>query len=131
MERHVVLYDGGCGFCRWSLERLLRWDRSGRLRAVPIQSKEGDHLLAGLPQADRPATWHLVAPDGRRWSGGAASAPLARLLPAGAPIAFLAETFPGTTDRLYRWVAGRRDALGRLLGERACAVDPSRPARTA
>jgi predicted DCC family thiol-disulfide oxidoreductase YuxK len=124
MERHVVLYDEDCGFCRWSLDRLLRWDREGRLRPVSIQSEEGDRLLADLREEERLASWHLIAPDGRRTSGGAAAAPLARLLPAGAPVAILAETFPRTTDRLYRWVARHRDDLGRRLGEDACAVDP-------
>jgi predicted DCC family thiol-disulfide oxidoreductase YuxK len=126
VERHVVLYDEDCGFCRWSLDRLLRWDRHRRLRAAPIQSEEGDRLLADLSEERRLASWHLVTPDGRRSSGGAATAPLARLLPGGAPIAFLAETFPRTTDRLYRWLARHRDALGRRLGEEACSVDPSR-----
>jgi predicted DCC family thiol-disulfide oxidoreductase YuxK len=129
MERHVVLYDEGCGFCRWSLDRLLRWDRRGRLRAVAIQSEEGSRLLADLAVADRLASWHLVTPDGRRDSGGAATAPLARLLPAGAPVAIVAETFPQTTDRVYRWIARHRGALSEHLGVRACAVDPSRRPR--
>ncbi len=121
-----MLYDEDCGFCRWSLDRLLRWDRRGRLRAAPIQGEEGGRLLADLSEEDRLASWHLVAPDGRRSSGGAAAGPLARLLPAGAPVALLAETFPRSTDRLYRWVARHRDSLGRRLGEQVCAVDPSR-----
>jgi len=125
MERHLVLYDEDCGFCRWSLARLLRWDRRGRLRAVPIQGEEGDLLLADLSERDRLASWHLVTPGGRRYSGAAATGPLARLLPAGAPVAFLAETFPRSTDRLYRWVARNRDTLGRRLGEQVCAIDPS------
>jgi predicted DCC family thiol-disulfide oxidoreductase YuxK len=126
MERHVVLYDEDCGFCRWSLARLLRWDRAGRLRAAPIQSEEGGKLLADLSEQDRLASWHLVTPDGRRYSGGAATGPMARLLPAGAPIALFADSFPRTTDRLYRWVARNRDMLGRRLGAQACAVDPSK-----
>jgi len=125
VERHLVLYDEDCGFCRWSLDRVLRWDRRGRLRAVPIQSQEGDRFLADLNEHDRLASWHLVRPDGRRDSGGAAIGPMTRLLPAGAPGAFLAETFPRSTDRLYRWVARHREALGRRLGAEACAVDPS------
>ena len=121
-----MLYDEDCGFCRWSLDRLLRWDRHHLLRAAPIRSEEGDRLLADLSEERRRASWHLVSPDGRRSSGGAATAPLARLLPGGALIAFLAETFPLTTDRLYRWLARHRDALGRRLGEETCSVDPSR-----
>jgi predicted DCC family thiol-disulfide oxidoreductase YuxK len=68
---------------------------------------------------------HLVAPDGRSYSGGEAVPQLARLLPAGAPIAALASTFPRTADRAYRWVARHRERLGRVLGEQACAVDPA------
>src|SRR5262245_61691046 len=129
MEPHVVLFDEDCGSCRWSARQLLRWDRAGRLRAASIQSEEGDRLLADVSEERRLASWHLVTPTGRRFSGGAAVAPLARLLPAGPPIAFLAETFPRTTDRLYRLVARHRGRLGALLGERACAVDPTAPSR--
>jgi predicted DCC family thiol-disulfide oxidoreductase YuxK len=124
VERHLVLYDEDCGFCRWSLDRLLRWDRRGSLRAAPIQSEEGARLLTDLDERDRLASWHLITPDGWRYSGGAAAGPMARLMPAGAPVAFLAETFPRSTDRLYRWVARNRATLGRWLGEQACAVDP-------
>jgi predicted DCC family thiol-disulfide oxidoreductase YuxK len=125
MERHVVLYDEDCGFCRWSLDHLLRWDRRARLRAAPIQGEEGGRLLADLSERDRLGSWHLITPDGGRYSGGAATGPLARLLPAGTPVGFLAETFPRSTDRFYRWVTRNRDTLGRWLGEQACSVDPS------
>jgi predicted DCC family thiol-disulfide oxidoreductase YuxK len=131
MERHVVLYDEECGFCRWALDRLLRWDRRDNLRAAPIQSDEGDRLLADLSEQARLSSWHLVTPDGQRYSGGTATGPLARLLPAGGSVALLAEMFPRSIERLYRWVARNRDTLGRRLGEPACAVDPSQRARRA
>jgi predicted DCC family thiol-disulfide oxidoreductase YuxK len=125
-ERWVILYDADCGFCRWSLDKLLAWDRDERLRPVALQSDEADALLPEMDDGTKMASWHLVAPDGRAWSAGAAAAPIARLLPRGAPVAFLAETFPGITSRIYRWVADNRDRLGRRLGEKACAVDPAR-----
>jgi predicted DCC family thiol-disulfide oxidoreductase YuxK len=126
MERHVVLYDADCGFCRWSLDKILRWGRGRELRAVAIQSEEGDRLLADMSEDERLASWHFVTPDGRCFSGGSAAGPLARLLPLGLPVAVLAETFPRTTDRVYRWVARNRDSLGRRVGSQACAVDPGR-----
>ncbi len=79
----------------------------------------------GIDRERKMASWHLVAPNGRTYSGGAAVPQLARLLPAGAPIAALASAFPRTADRAYRWVARHRERLGRVLGERACAVDPA------
>ena len=125
MRRAVILFDNDCGFCRWSLSKLLAWDRHGRLRPVALQSEQADDFLMGMDRERKMASWHLVAPDGRTYSGGEAVPHLARLLPAGAPIAAVASTFPRTVDRAYRWVARHREPLGRVLGERACAVDPA------
>lgn len=112
---HALLYDRDCGFCKWSLDRILAWDRRGRLRPVAIQSPEGAELLAAVPEAARLDSWHLVGPDGHVRSGGEAAAPLARLLPGGRPLAGLFRTFPRLTDRSYRAVAGNRGRLARLL----------------
>jgi predicted DCC family thiol-disulfide oxidoreductase YuxK len=112
---YVILYDRDCGFCKWSLDKLLLWDRARRLRPVAIQSDEGERLLAGMPPADRLDSWHLVGPDGTVSSAGAAAAPLARLLPGGRPLAFLFSKFPRATERVYRWVAEHRGALARVF----------------
>ena len=114
-----MLYDVDCGFCRWALAKLLARDRRRVLRPVPIQDPEGQRLLAGVPDSERLASWHLVGPDGELRSGGAALAPLFRLLPGGRPLAGLAERAPGLVDRGYRWVAGHRSLLGRPVSSRA------------
>lgn len=125
VQRHILLYDEDCGFCRWSVDRIVRWDRRNAIRATPIQSAVGDRLLADLTEAQRLASWHLVAPDGRRHSAGHAAAPLARVLPAGRLLALIPGAFPGVTEAAYRWVARNRDRLGRWLGEQACSIDPA------
>ena len=112
MERAVILFDNDCGFCRWSLSMILSWDRHDRLRPVALQSPEADDLLKGMDTEQKMASWHLVAPDGRIYSGGEALSPMASLLPDGAPIASLASGFPRATDRAYRWVAKNRDSPG-------------------
>ena len=112
---YVILYDRDCGFCKWSLDKLLLWDRTRRLHPVAIQSDEGERLLAELSPAERLDSWHLVRPDGTVISAGGAAEPLARLLPGGRPLAFLFRTFPRATERAYRWVADHRGALARLL----------------
>jgi predicted DCC family thiol-disulfide oxidoreductase YuxK len=126
MGRATVLYDGGCGFCRFSAERLRAWDRRNHLAFDTIQGAEGDLWLGDLEPATRVASWHLVTPDGRVWSAGAAVPELLRRLPAGRSLAALFAAFPGTTDRMYAWVARHRTRFGTLLGREACAVDPSR-----
>ncbi len=126
MQRAVLLYDGDCGFCRWATDRVLGWDRRGALRALPIQSEEGDRLLDGMTEGRKLSSWHLASPGGRVDSAGAAVAPLVSLLPLGGPIALVARSFPAATDATYRIVARHRAGLARLIGARACAVDPTR-----
>jgi predicted DCC family thiol-disulfide oxidoreductase YuxK len=115
VERAALLYDADCGFCRWCLARVLAWDRRRALRPVPIQGAEGEALLAGLDEAARMGSWHLIGADGRRTSAGAAVAPLARMLPGGAPVARMADRFPQAVERSYRAVVRRRGLLGRLV----------------
>ena len=111
-----MLYDDDCGFCKWSLDKILAWDRRRRLRPVAIQSEEGQRLLAEIPERERLDSWHLVLPSGEVRSAGAGAEPLARLLPGGRPLAWLFGRFPGITERAYRYVADHRDRFGRLVG---------------
>jgi len=120
----VILYDRDCGFCKWSLDKILLWDRRGRLRPAAIQSEEGERLLASIDPRERLDSWHLVEPGGRVVSAGAAAEPLARLLPGGRPLAFLFGSFPNATERAYRWVSGHRGTLAWLL-----RIDPNRDVR--
>jgi predicted DCC family thiol-disulfide oxidoreductase YuxK len=125
VEGAVLLFDSDCGFCRWAVDKVLTWDRRGRLRPVALQAAEADALLPGLEPEVKMASWHLVTPDGRAYSAGAAAAPLLRLLPGGRPAAAVFARFPRTTNRVYRVVARNRDRLGRAAGA-SCAVDPGR-----
>ncbi len=117
----TVLYDHDCGFCRWSIGRLLAWDRAGRLRPVAIQSAEGRRLLADLTPGERLATAHALDAAGRRTSGGDAIAPIAAVLPGGAPFAALGRRAPALARAGYGAVAGRRSLFGRLISDAAKA----------
>lgn len=110
-----MLYDDDCGFCKRLLSKFLAWDRHRRLRPVALQHPEADRLLAGMDDEERMASWHLVTPGGAVRSGGAAVAPLLRMLPGGAIPARAAESAPGAVDRGYRWVARNRSALSRSI----------------
>ncbi len=115
----IVLYDGDCGFCKVMLAVLLRWDRAHHLDAVPIQSRQGEQLLADMSSRDRLQSWHLVDGAGAVHSGGAAIPLVLATLPRGALLARIAYQFPRLTSRVYGWVAGHRVLLGRLLRTRS------------
>jgi predicted DCC family thiol-disulfide oxidoreductase YuxK len=108
MNEAAILYDRSCGFCRRSVERVLRWDRDRRLRPVALQDPEADALLGGMDEERKAASWHLVEKDGTVHSAGAAFPPLLRLLPGGRPLAWLTAALPGPTERAYRYAARTR-----------------------
>jgi predicted DCC family thiol-disulfide oxidoreductase YuxK len=108
----VILFESRCRFCRRCVERILRWDRHGRLRPVALEDSEADVLLGGMDEERKLASWHLVTADGRVHSAGAAFPPLLRLLPGGRPLAALTAAFPGPTERAYRYVARTRGPRG-------------------
>jgi predicted DCC family thiol-disulfide oxidoreductase YuxK len=115
----TLLYDRDCGFCRWCLGKVLAWDRRRSIRPVAIQSEEADRLLAGMPEQERLASWHLVEQNGTVHSAGEAFPRLFQLLPAAAPLAALTARAPRATDRAYRWVAGNRTRWGKLVSDGA------------
>ena len=116
MERPpVLLYDADCGFCFAMLALVLGWDRGGTLRTAPLQGAWADAALGDMDAERRMRSWHLVGPEGDVHSAGAAVAPLARLLPGGAPLAAVAERMPVLTERVYRLGAGNRAVLGRFV----------------
>jgi predicted DCC family thiol-disulfide oxidoreductase YuxK len=125
----VLLYDADCGFCRWAVDKILTWDRQRRLTPVALHDPAADELLPGMDSETKMRSWHLVTPDGAVHSAGAGAAPLLRLLPGGRAPAALLSAFPGITGRAYALVARNRDLFGRLVGQSACDVDPSRRAR--
>jgi predicted DCC family thiol-disulfide oxidoreductase YuxK len=86
---------------------------------VALEDPEADALLPDVDEETKMASWHLVLPDGRRYSAGAALSPLLGDLPAGRPLAWIAAAVPGIAERGYRRVADHRSLLGRAVGAQA------------
>jgi predicted DCC family thiol-disulfide oxidoreductase YuxK len=119
MSQVILVYDRDCGFCRWSLGKVLAWDRRRAVRPVALGTPEGNHLLAGVPAAERPRSWHLVDEAGRVHSAGAGFEPLFRLLPGAGPLAAVAARLPGATESGYRFVSGNRSIWGKFVTDGA------------
>lgn len=111
----LILYDEECGVCQWLLAGVLAWDRRRLLRPVPLGAPAAEELLPGMAAEQRMGSWHLISPQRRRWSAGAAFPPLLTLLPGGRPIARLAARAPAMSERGYRLAAGHRSGLSRLV----------------
>jgi predicted DCC family thiol-disulfide oxidoreductase YuxK len=107
-SRPVLLYDGACRFCRFVARAAVRLDRGERIAFLPLQDSEATSLLPGLDEAERMASIHLVEPDGRRFSRGAA---LSRLI----THLRLPHFFARLLGRAYDPIARRRNRLGRAV----------------
>jgi predicted DCC family thiol-disulfide oxidoreductase YuxK len=119
MSRVILVYDRDCGFCRWCLGKVLAWDRRRAVRPVALGTPEANRLLADVPAAERPKSWHLVDEDGTVHSAGAGFEPLFRLLPGGGPFAAAAARLPGATQRGYGFVSGNRSIWGKFVTDGA------------
>jgi len=46
IDRPVLLFDGVCNLCNWSVRTIVRLDREGRVLFAPLQSAVGQRLLS-------------------------------------------------------------------------------------
>jgi predicted DCC family thiol-disulfide oxidoreductase YuxK len=74
-----------------------RLDRNGKLAFLPFGDEEALPFLAQIPENERFASWHLIRPDGRRFSRGIVGGP---------------------ADAAYDLIARNRDKLGKLVPDR-------------
>lgn len=67
----TVIFDGYCGMCTFTVERLLSRDHDERLTVVPCQSTSGMTRFHVSREQCEERVW-AVTPEGRRVSGGQA-----------------------------------------------------------
>ena len=70
-DRHVVLWDRDCGFCRRSVAWIERNDPQGRFECQPYQEWQGAEMTEALA-ADCARAVHVVCRDGRVLRAGRA-----------------------------------------------------------
>jgi predicted DCC family thiol-disulfide oxidoreductase YuxK len=112
-NRPLVVYHGGCAFCRRWVARLRRWDRAGRLEFLPLQDERAP-ALTGVRRETLEHAAHVVLPSGAVLAGAEAFRALCAYLPGGTVPGLLLR-IPGAlpaADRVYRWVARRWGPVG-------------------
>jgi predicted DCC family thiol-disulfide oxidoreductase YuxK len=114
LSRPVLLYDGDCRLCRFAARAVDLIDRGRRVALLPLEDGEARQFVRRLPEEKRFASWHLVEPDGRITSGGAAAARLLDSL-GHARAMRGASRLAAPVERLYDLVATHRSTLGRFL----------------
>lgn len=69
--RHLILFDGDCGFCRNAVTAVARFDPEGAFRFASLDSDLARKLLVERDVVPSPAGTMYVLPD---WEGNGASA---------------------------------------------------------
>jgi predicted DCC family thiol-disulfide oxidoreductase YuxK len=117
-RRFLVLYDEECPFCRASVRGLLRLAPAGAIEAVGLRSSRAARLVPEEGAEERLEAFHLIAPTGQRWKGGAALPPLFEMLRPLRPMAWLlrrSSAAAAAADISYGWVSRHRPILAALL----------------
>jgi predicted DCC family thiol-disulfide oxidoreductase YuxK len=113
--RHLIVWDGECGFCRRAVEWALARDRAGLFAAAPFQQVPAPPMTPALRAACRTAV-HVRTREGAWLRGGRAC--LFVLERVGYPrLARVTRRPPlvWAVELGYRIVAGNRAFFSRLL----------------
>jgi predicted DCC family thiol-disulfide oxidoreductase YuxK len=81
-ERPLLLFDGGCPFCRAAARLVARLDRRERLAMLDRDDDAASPYVGRIPEADVQASWQLIEPTGVRLMHGPAGIRLLEYLPA-------------------------------------------------
>jgi|HigsolmetaAR203D_1030402.scaffolds.fasta_scaffold01360_16 predicted DCC family thiol-disulfide oxidoreductase YuxK len=133
-EKHgLILFDGVCVLCSWTVQWIIRRDRAGYFRFAPLQSETAqklirEHAAAGQDirtdprQTNRPDSIILLE-GGRLFTESTAALRIARRLDGPWKLAAALLIVPKSVrDAAYRWVARNRY---RWFGRRDRCMIPS------
>ena len=118
LDQPVLLYDGGCRFCRLMARGIEALDRRSLFGYLPFDDDLAQDLLAPMPEEEREHSIQLVFPDGEIASAGDALAELSRVLPMGGVLTSAAHDHQhvrGAFHWGYGLVADRRAQLSSLV----------------
>lgn len=105
----IVLFDGICNLCTWSVQHILRHDPSAYFHFAAQQSPIGRHLLHrhGI-DADK-ITQVVLIENGIVWTKSDAALRIARRLTGWWPLLSLLVIVPRPIrDHIYAWIAAHR-----------------------
>lgn len=119
--RPTVFYDGACPLCSREIGFYRRRRGAGNIDWVDISRASDGEIVPGLSKDQALARFHLLLPDGRLVSGGAAFAHLWAAIPGFRLMGkvFLSRPLAGVIDRAYDLFLTVRPRLQRLVSLRA------------
>ena len=127
----IVIYDGECRFCQWSVRRIRKLDRAGLFEYLPRQAPEVDERFPQLAESDFDTGLRFIRDGGEVRVGADALYEIYRRLPV---YRFFAWVYRLPILRQlfragYAFVARNRYRFGRVECDTgSCAVGDTRSA---
>jgi predicted DCC family thiol-disulfide oxidoreductase YuxK len=117
LNRPLLLYDGGCRFCRASARLVARWDKAQRFSFLPMRDERAEPFARLVPEAQRFKSFHIIEPSGETCSKGAGVITLLSILRYTTKLGRLAAVLRlrPVMDIMYAAVARSRGFLGRFV----------------
>jgi predicted DCC family thiol-disulfide oxidoreductase YuxK len=122
MPALTVLFDGHCGLCRASAERVRRFDPHHRIELLDLHDPSAARRFPGIDREEAMKATQAVDPQGRVFRGSDAWARIGLALPGWKAVAWIL-LVPGV-----RWLAGKVYAVvarNRYRWNRAACADGS------
>lgn len=123
MNTSVVLFDGVCNLCTWSVQFILRRDPQGYFRFAALQSPVGQQLLQMHGYSSTVLSSVVLIEQDRVYTSSDAALRIARHLNGWWPFVNLLRVVPRPIrDTIYQWIATHRY---RWFGQRdTCMIAP-------
>lgn len=130
MAELTVLYDGACGLCRASVDRLRRMDRHSRVELLDLHDASVPSRFPQVNSEEAMRLMQAVDPAGRIYSGVDAWVRIGSTLPGWKLVAWVL-LVPGIhflAQSVYAWVARNRYRWNRdLCADGTCALHADHP----
>ena len=108
-ESAIVLFDGVCNLCNWTVQFILRRDRRERFLFAPLQSEKGKELLQRHRLPPDQLDSIVLVESGRAFTSSSAALRIARGLPGLWPLLYAFIAVPRfIRDPVYGWIARNR-----------------------
>ena len=123
MDRAVVLFDGVCNLCTWSVQFILQRDALAYFQFAALQSSIGQRLLQGHGMTSTAPVSVVLIEGDRVYMRSDAALRIARNLSGAWPLLGLLVVVPRPLrDGIYAWIASHRY---RWFGQTESCLIPS------
>ena len=108
-EKNIILYDGYCNLCNFTLQFILKRDKKRVFKYYPIQSKEANNLLSDRIAYDNIPDSVILLEGGQVYLKSEAFFKILPHLGSVYNLLLIFKIFPQRfSDKIYDWIASNR-----------------------